>query len=108
MRDIREIYDELKDLNLVLSQNEFSTDFLGKSPRYYSYLLATNRQPSIGASYALSVRLEMIADHLRANGNIKWAERFADLANVVEDNARYMALNLTPCSREKGNFSGRR
>lgn len=102
MRDIKEIYQELKDINLVETQNEFSADFLGKSPRYYSYLMATNRQPSIGASYALSVRLEMIAEQLRAKENIKWANRFDELARIVEENARIMALNSVPYSRSKG------
>lgn len=102
MRGIKEIYQELKDINLVGTQDEFSANFLGKSPRYYSYLMATNRQPSIGASYALSVRLEMIADQLHAKGNAEWANRFDELARVVEENARIMALNSAPYSRAKG------
>lgn len=73
VRDIRELYNELRSIDII-------------------------QNPS--ASYALSVRLEMIADHLRASRDIKWAERFDDLANVVEGNARNAMLALTPYSRK--------
>lgn len=73
MRNIRELYSELRSIDIIQSQY---------------------------ASYALSVRLEMIADHLRASRDIKWAERFDDLANVVEGNAREIAMSSTPYNRK--------
>lgn len=73
MRNIHELYSELRRIDIIQNHD---------------------------ASYALSVRLEMIADHLRASRDIKWAERFDDLANVVEGNARNTILALTPYSRK--------
>lgn len=73
MRNIQELYNELRSVDITQNQD---------------------------ASYALSIRLEMIADHLRASREIKWAERFDDLANVVEGNARNAMLALTPYSRK--------
>lgn len=73
MRNIRELYNDLRGIDAIQDKN---------------------------ASYALTVRLEMIADHLRASRDIKWAERFDDLASVVEGNARHVMLALTPYSRK--------
>lgn len=55
---ITEIYDRIRALGLVSSQIEFSRIWLNRSDRYYSNLIATRREPSVGTLSALAFRLE--------------------------------------------------
>ena len=59
--DIQTIYTQLRDAGLVRSQMQFSEVWLGRSPRYYSNLLATKRQPGHATLNHLHVRLVGIA-----------------------------------------------
>jgi hypothetical protein len=65
MMNISEIYLNLRELGLAGSQVQFSTVWLGRSPRYYSQLIATGREPSVGALLGLSVRLDRIARSMK-------------------------------------------
>lgn len=60
---IEEIYQTLNQQGLVRSQMEFSRIWLGKSPRYYSSLLARQQQPSVGTLTGLLFRLRNILAH---------------------------------------------
>ncbi|UXT49609.1 hypothetical protein FY136_10305 [Agrobacterium tumefaciens] len=60
---IREIYEAMYADGLTNSQIEFSRIWLGRSPRYYSHLIAVGREPGLatlcGISWQLkSMRLE--------------------------------------------------
>lgn len=59
--DIQTIYAQLKAAGLVRSQMQFSEVWLGRSQRYYSNLLATNRQPGHATLNHLHVRLARLA-----------------------------------------------
>jgi hypothetical protein len=65
--NVSEIYQSMRSLGLASSQVQFSTVWLGRSPRYYSQLVATGRQPSVGALLGLANRLGRIAPSLRPN-----------------------------------------
>jgi len=89
---IEEIYQTLNQQGLVRSQMEFSCIWLGKSPRYYSSLLAKQHQPSVGTLAGLLFRLRNILDHTKEAG-----ARFA-IFSLIERLERHMQLR---------SFSGR-
>ncbi|WP_367272892.1 DUF6626 family protein [Devosia sp.] len=60
---VQEIFEVLTDMGLVRSQMEFSRIWLGKSPRYYSSLLARQQQPSVGTLTGLLFRLRNMLNH---------------------------------------------
>jgi hypothetical protein len=60
---IQEVFDILTELGVVQSQMEFSRIWLGKSPRYYSSILARHQQPGIGTLTALAFRLRAVLKH---------------------------------------------
>lgn len=60
---VQEIFKVLSGLGLVRSQMEFSRIWLGKSPRYYSSLLARQQQPSVGTLTGLLFRLRNVHAH---------------------------------------------
>lgn len=66
---VQEIFKTLFDLGLVRSQMEFSRIWLGKSPRYYSSLLARQQQPSVGTLTGLLFRLRNVLDHTSEAGS---------------------------------------
>jgi hypothetical protein len=59
---IENIYNLLRKLNFVESQETFSRIYLGKSNRYYSMLMAANRKPSSAALTHLVSRLKQLVD----------------------------------------------
>jgi hypothetical protein len=65
--EIKDIYARMRELQLASSQVQFSTVWLGRSPRYYSQLLATRREPSVGALMGLANRLGRLAPALPLN-----------------------------------------
>lgn len=65
---IQDVFDMLVSLQLVRSQMEFSRIWLGRSPRYYSSLLAREQQPSVGTLTGLLFRLRNILDHTSEGG----------------------------------------
>ena len=61
---LREVYEQMKLLDLVESQLQFSEIWLGRSPRYFSHLLAENREPGIATLAALAWRLRQTAESM--------------------------------------------
>lgn len=55
---VREIYRTLRVCGLARSQVEFSRTWLGRSPRYYSHLIAVRREPGLSTLCAVVWRLE--------------------------------------------------
>ncbi|CAH0343150.1 DUF6626 family protein [Rhizobium sp. CECT 9324] len=54
---IKEIYEALRADGLTSSQMEFSRIWLGRSPRYYSHLIAVDREPGLATLCGVSWRL---------------------------------------------------
>ncbi len=55
----------LKRAKLVSSHGEFSTDFLGRRPRYYDDLVCARREPSAAVVANLAMRLSDVARRLK-------------------------------------------
>lgn len=62
-----EIYAAMHQARLTKSQMEFSTIWLGRSPRYYSYLLATQREPGLATLCGIAWRLEQFLENMSAD-----------------------------------------
>lgn len=61
-----EIYTAMHQAGLTKSQMEFSKIWLGRSPRYYSHLLATQREPGLATLCAIAWRIEQFAEGVPA------------------------------------------
>ena len=57
---IVEIYNVVRELNLVDSQYEFSEEWLGRCRTYYSAIVSAKREPSIAALTTLKLRLDAV------------------------------------------------
>lgn len=55
---ISEIYMSMRLLGIVNTQEQFSTEWLGKSPRYYSAIKAMKREPGFDGLTRLALRLD--------------------------------------------------
>lgn len=58
---LEDVYAKLKKQHLCSSAYQFSVDYLGKSPSYYSVLKARNEEPSIEAVVTLEFALKQKA-----------------------------------------------
>jgi len=63
---IEEIFNEIFDVGLVETQNEFSTKIAGKSPHWYSVIKSEERDPSVSSLLTMAMRLERIATQERS------------------------------------------
>jgi hypothetical protein len=61
-----EIYTTMHHAGLTKSQMEFSKIWLGRTPRYYSHLLATQREPGLATLCGIVWRLERFAEGVPA------------------------------------------
>lgn len=57
---VKEIYEQMSASGLASSQMEFSCIWLGRSPRYYSHLIAKRREPGVATLSALIWRLDAL------------------------------------------------
>ena len=55
---IKDAFEALQAVGLTSSQMEFSSVWLGRSPRYYSHLIATRREPGVATLYGILWRLQ--------------------------------------------------
>lgn len=92
------VYAEMKKLGLIESQNEFSEIFLGKSKRYYSFLLATRREPPLHVLVSLGIRLERLAEQLDVHQQWK-GEHLKVMAGEIRREADRRSLLTIPCRR---------
>jgi hypothetical protein len=60
---VKEIYEAMAAAGLANSQMEFSSIWLGRSPRYYSHLLATQREPGLATLCGIVWRLDQMPLH---------------------------------------------
>lgn len=98
---VSDVYSALKQERIVGTQAQFSLLFMGKSPRYYSYLLAANREPSIETAYALAVRLDMLAQRLSQMGKHSKAVAVGELAVLMHENVKMRSLAALPVKRPR-------
>ena len=77
---IREIYEAMYADGLTNSQMEFSRIWLGRSPRYYSHLIAVNREPGLATLCGISWRLK----RMRLNNLPRLLDLQQKLANEIE------------------------
>jgi hypothetical protein len=59
---IKEIYEAMHVAGLTSSQMEFSRIWLGRSPRYYSHLIAVDREPGLATLCGIVWRLERLIE----------------------------------------------
>lgn len=59
--DINSVYSNLIKAGIVRNQCDFSQNWLGRSRRYYSFLLATQQEPPIDVLSGLATRLDMLS-----------------------------------------------
>lgn len=51
--EINIVFEQMREAGLVNSQMEFSAVWLGRSDRYYSHLIAEQREPGLATLSAL-------------------------------------------------------
>ncbi|MND88482.1 hypothetical protein D3C80_805100 [compost metagenome] len=77
---IKEIYEAMYADGLTNSQIEFSRIWLGRSPRYYSHLIAVGREPGLATLCGISWRLK----RMRLEAYPALLEFQQKLANEIE------------------------
>ena len=80
---IREMYEVMRANGLANSQMEFSRIWLGRSPRYYSHLIAAGREPGLATLCGVSWRL----GRMRLEKNPALLEFQQKLAGEIERRA---------------------
>ena len=100
---INEAYNFLSDIGEVMSQNQFSRQFMRKSDRYMSWMRANEFQhePSIGAVLAVYINLGEACNRLSANGNITAADRLETLMGMLWMAIKEAVLTSEPNRRPK-------
>ncbi|TAN46115.1 MAG: hypothetical protein EPN26_15795 [Rhodospirillales bacterium] len=90
---LRETHEKLRDLQLVDTQFEFSTDWLGKNKTYLSCVLARDLTPSAEALLTLMRRLNRKADEMQQRYRHSEAEALRALGKRVWEDL----LTTYPC-----------
>lgn len=89
------IYEALRRMSLVSGQCMFSDIFLGKSRRYYSFLLAKKKAPPVHVLIFLAARLEALAERVRYR-HPEPAREIRRMALEVRDEAEHRSLIAVP------------
>ncbi|WP_371826538.1 DUF6626 family protein [Ensifer sp. PDNC004] len=77
---IKDIYETMCASGLTKSQMEFSRIWLGRSPRYYSHLVAVDREPGLATLCGIAWRLERMS----VRGNAQLLQFKQKLASEIE------------------------
>ena len=104
MNILNEAFEFLTTVGVVNSQEEFSSRFLNKSPRYYAMLKATGREPSVEALASLAARMVDLGKNLKASryGNIlNEGETAEKLSQNLWNKVYRQSLARGPHVREK-------
>ncbi|KVK54535.1 hypothetical protein BCY90_14875 [Agrobacterium deltaense] len=80
---IKDIYEALRADGLTSTQIEFSRIWLGRSPRYYSHLIAVGREPGLATLCGISWRLK----RMRLDNYPALLDFQRQLANEIERRA---------------------
>ncbi|WP_452032645.1 DUF6626 family protein [Azospirillum palustre] len=97
---LQNAYGILFHVGVCNTKAQFSRDWLGASPSYFTSMEARQRQPNMMALMVLAARLELLVDRLAAD------PRYHDQRGVLErllddlwDNMRGRALAAAPQRR---------
>jgi hypothetical protein len=77
---IEQVYEQMQQLKLVKTQDEFSKKIVGKSPRWYSATKARQRNISVSSLFNMATNIERIALDQRSR-NIK--KNIMEVHNLV-------------------------
>ena len=94
-----EIYHLLVRLGLAANQCDFSRRFLGRSPRYYSYLQATGSNPPVEVLMALAMRLEWISQAAESVNETPWAAELLGVAGELREEVEKRSIATMPRPR---------
>lgn len=67
MNVLEETLEELRNLEMVGSQSDYSTRWLNKSPRYFSMMKATRKKPSVDVLGRLAANLKQCHEVYRTS-----------------------------------------
>ncbi len=98
--NINYIYNTLMEMGLARSQCDFSRTWLGRSRRYYSYLLATDKAPPLDIRVGLATRLEIVADILRGAGHDRAAGELQAIATAMWAEVRRGSVKGPPSHKK--------
>ena len=93
-----EIKRRLENIGLNLSDNQFS-GMLSKSPRYISWLRATDHQPALESMVSLYSRLDDLADRYASVGDVATATELDRMATTLWQAIRHASLAQVPPTR---------
>ena len=82
---IDDVYSTLKADNFAKSHGHYSTRFLGRSTRYYDYLLCSRAEPSLTALVTLAFRITRFAGSFSNPSLVDQREKYAEVAGHVWD-----------------------
>ena len=94
-------FKELSGLGITNSGNDFSRNMLGRSSRYYSWVLATGHEPDLGAMVGLYARIDDLHASAEMAGDIRRATALDDLTTRLWDEIRHQSLTKGPSRRKK-------
>ena len=94
-------FKELRGLGITNSGNDFSRNMLGRSSRYYSWVLATGHQPDLGVMVGLYTRIDDLHASAEVAGDTKRATALDDLTTRLWDEIRHQSLTKGPNRRKK-------
>ena len=95
-----EIYRELRGLGITVSGNDFSRNLLGRSSRYYSWVLATGHEPDLGAMVGLYSRIDDLCTRAEMAGDMTQAKALDDMTTRLWDAIRHKSLTKGPNRRK--------
>ncbi len=93
-----EIKSKLASIGIDLSDNQFS-GMLAKSPRYISWIRATNHEPALESMVTLYSKLDDLADRYTTNGDMATASQIDEMATNLWQAIRRASLAQVPPRR---------
>ena len=90
-----EISDTMKRFDIVKTDNQFSIEWLGRSPRLYSWAKATGNPPAMDVLVGLYNRLDILRSKYEQTGEIDNAAIIDDLTDRLWDGIRSESLSRT-------------
>ena len=94
-------FKELRGLGITTSGNDFSRNMLGRSSRYYSWVLATGHEPDLGVMVGLYTRIDDLHTSAEVAGDIRRATALDDMTSRLWEEIRHQSLTKGPNRRKK-------
>ena len=96
-----ETFKALRELGITNSGNDFSRNMLGRSSRYYSWVMASGHEPDLGAMVALYARLDDLHTCAEVAGDIRLAAALDNMTTRIWESIRHRSLTKGPNRRKK-------